>query len=360
MIPGLRRGRRSRSRPMISVVHRTTHTDRSALVIRVLALTALTWLLVGAPSGTAAADACAYASTGPDGGGIAAVAVAGDGAVARRRHTVRCPAPTPTHPALPADAHADPAAAPDPLRRRPSRHRRHRLRPPTLRSPHLRRLRRPPPPPPAPRRTRAAAARSGPGTETHAEARTDAERASRARAGARRLSGVPHPAAQAPAPRRSVTGLVHPAHHRARGARRRRAAAPPLTPGGTPCRNGLFSPSRWRPPASWSSPSTLVRHRRRPRGRGPLRDPGRHRVHDDDDRRGVRHRPRSGHRRCLGGPRRRPGPGAAGGAGPARDLASGSGSTRPTSATASAAMSTPTSSYVVTTEWKDMAEHGAA
>ncbi|MBK3575071.1 hypothetical protein JHN63_14875 [Streptomyces sp. MBT65] len=48
---------------------------RTALVARVLTLVTLTWLLTGAPAGPAAADACAYASTGPD--GTEAVAVAG-------------------------------------------------------------------------------------------------------------------------------------------------------------------------------------------------------------------------------------------------------------------------------------------
>ncbi|MPY36827.1 hypothetical protein FNH09_38105, partial [Streptomyces adustus] len=51
---------------------------RSAFVTRVLAVVTLVWTLVGAPAGTAAADACAWASTGPD--GMAAVAVAGGGA----------------------------------------------------------------------------------------------------------------------------------------------------------------------------------------------------------------------------------------------------------------------------------------
>ncbi|MBD9734775.1 hypothetical protein IGX29_23800, partial [Streptomyces sp. H28] len=46
----------------------------SALVGRALAAAALAWALVGAP-GTATADACAYASTGPN--GTEAVAVAG-------------------------------------------------------------------------------------------------------------------------------------------------------------------------------------------------------------------------------------------------------------------------------------------
>lgn len=60
---------------MISVVYGPEPTQ-SALAAKVLVLVALTWLLVGAPAGMAAADACAYASTGPD--GTEAVAVAGN------------------------------------------------------------------------------------------------------------------------------------------------------------------------------------------------------------------------------------------------------------------------------------------
>ncbi|MCZ0206209.1 hypothetical protein OZK63_12400, partial [Streptomyces sp. UMAF16] len=48
---------------------------RCAPTARVLALLTLTWALVGWPAGTASADACAYASTGPD--GTVAVARAG-------------------------------------------------------------------------------------------------------------------------------------------------------------------------------------------------------------------------------------------------------------------------------------------
>lgn len=68
----------------------------------------------------------------------------------------------------------------------------------------------------------------------------------------RALPPVPLGVPAAPSARRSLTADVHPAHRRARGIRRRRAASA-LTPGGTSCRNGLFSPSRWRPPVpSWS------------------------------------------------------------------------------------------------------------
>ncbi|MCT9138088.1 hypothetical protein N4G67_03200, partial [Streptomyces violarus] len=46
-----------------------------AVVVRALAVAALTWALVGAPGSVAVATACAYASTGPD--GTKAVAYAG-------------------------------------------------------------------------------------------------------------------------------------------------------------------------------------------------------------------------------------------------------------------------------------------
>ncbi|MDX2780563.1 hypothetical protein PV379_25085, partial [Streptomyces caniscabiei] len=68
---------------------------RSALALRLSALLALTWLLTGTPSGTAVADACAYADVGPDGGGRVAVAIGS---------TDSCeptPSPTPTPPPPP-------------------------------------------------------------------------------------------------------------------------------------------------------------------------------------------------------------------------------------------------------------------
>ncbi|OOV26200.1 hypothetical protein SM007_23420, partial [Streptomyces avermitilis] len=68
---------------MISVVYGPERT-RSAVAIRVLALVALVWILMGVPPETAVADACAYVSTGPD--GIEVVAAAGDG--------LRCPVPS--------------------------------------------------------------------------------------------------------------------------------------------------------------------------------------------------------------------------------------------------------------------------
>ncbi|MPY46076.1 hypothetical protein FNH04_41095, partial [Streptomyces phyllanthi] len=72
---------------------------RSALAIRLSALLALTWLLVGAPSGTAVADACVYAGIGPDGVEVA-VAVGGIVSCGPAKPTPT-PTPTPTCPPTP-------------------------------------------------------------------------------------------------------------------------------------------------------------------------------------------------------------------------------------------------------------------
>lgn len=89
-----------------------------------------------------------------------------------------------------------------------------------------------------------------PHADTHTDSRSEAEPAARGAPGD--LSGVPRHGPPAATTRRPAAGHPRPAHHRARGARRRGAASA-LIPGGTPCRNGLFSSSRWRPPVSWSS-----------------------------------------------------------------------------------------------------------
>lgn len=74
---------------------------RSALAVRVLALLALTWFLSGAPAGEASADACAYASIGPD-GSVDAVAVAGSGWCGPPPVIPPpCPSPTPEPPPPP-------------------------------------------------------------------------------------------------------------------------------------------------------------------------------------------------------------------------------------------------------------------
>lgn len=164
----------------------------------------------------------------------------------RRRHR---PVPGPdADPALPADTHADPSGARTPSPAEADTEARTDAEADATASTHPRagtRATASTPTAPAPAETEAptATAGSGRGGETRARAHADTERASRAAAGPGQLSGVPRPGAQAPAPRWSVAGLVHPAHHSARGARRRRAA-PALTPGGTLCRIGLFWPSR--------------------------------------------------------------------------------------------------------------------
>ncbi|MDX3574841.1 hypothetical protein PV648_37250, partial [Streptomyces sp. ID05-47C] len=60
---------------------------------RALALVTVAWILMAVPTGTAGADACAYASTGPD--GTDAVAVAGNRGWPA---PPGCPPPTPPKP----------------------------------------------------------------------------------------------------------------------------------------------------------------------------------------------------------------------------------------------------------------------
>lgn len=83
---------------MISVVHRP-ESPQSASAIRVLALLTLTWALIGPTAGVAEADACAYASVGPDG----AQAVA----VMRQPQLAHLPAVPAARAATPAHSHAD-------------------------------------------------------------------------------------------------------------------------------------------------------------------------------------------------------------------------------------------------------------
>ncbi|GGQ92309.1 hypothetical protein GCM10010216_63540 [Streptomyces flaveolus] len=84
-----------RAKPDDLVVHGPEPT-RSAVAGRVLALVTLTFTLVGTPVGTAQADACAYASTGP--GGTEAVVVAGS---VSWPDFPPCPEPTPPPPPPP-------------------------------------------------------------------------------------------------------------------------------------------------------------------------------------------------------------------------------------------------------------------
>ncbi|KOV64659.1 hypothetical protein ADK64_16675 [Streptomyces sp. MMG1121] len=89
---------------MISVVHGPEVT-RCAPAVRVLALLTLSWTLVGCPAGSASADACAYASTGPD--GTVAVAWAGGD-----HWPTPPPCPKPTPPPCPPTPAPRPKPAP--------------------------------------------------------------------------------------------------------------------------------------------------------------------------------------------------------------------------------------------------------
>ena len=311
---------------MIFVVQGPERT-RSALVIRVLALTALT--LAARRRAERARRPRTPARTPPPAGTDRAPPrwpSRADGAVAVVGTTTRCPTPTPT-PTPPCPPTPTPAPTPPPAPKPPPPPPKPAPRPtppPVVRAPEPE----PPPPPPAAPSPRPVPPRPAPPPRprpTPPPAPAPTREPARARAAdpgqlSARTARRPH---KQPAPRRPVPGLVHPAHHRARGARRR-GAAPALTleallvglacsrpRDGGRVRRGPHRDPRTAPPGA--------------RGRGPERDPGRHRVHDDDDRRGVRHRAGPGHRRCLGGPQRRPGPRAGGGPGTARDLGAGPG-----------------------------------
>lgn len=107
--------------------------------------------------------------------------------------------------------------------------------------------------PTAAARHRGAPARPHP--DAHAQAETDAhaEPTSGGVTDPGELPAVPGPVPLGGQALRPVPRLARPARHRARGVRRRRPASA-LTSGGTSCRNGLFSPSRWGRPV-WSSSS---------------------------------------------------------------------------------------------------------
>lgn len=119
---------------MISVVHRP-ESPQSATAIRALALLTLAWALIGPTAGVAEADACAYASAGP--GGAEVVAVAGS---LTWPTLPPCPKPTPTP--TPTEPPCTPTPSPDPPPKPPPTHRPPKPRPtPTPE---------PPAPPPAP------------------------------------------------------------------------------------------------------------------------------------------------------------------------------------------------------------------
>lgn len=126
---------------MISVVHRP-ESPQSASAIRVLALLTLTWALIGPTAGVAEADACAYASAGPD--GAQAVAVAGSPTwptfpPCPKPEPPSPPPPTPTPPEPPCTPTPPPDPTPTPTQKPPKP-----TPTPTPEPPP------PPPPPPAP------------------------------------------------------------------------------------------------------------------------------------------------------------------------------------------------------------------
>ncbi|AYC36958.1 hypothetical protein DWG14_01168 [Streptomyces griseorubiginosus] len=117
---------------MISDVHRP-ESPQTASAIRVLALLALTWALVAPTAGVAEADACAYASVGPDGAEVVAVAGSLDWPTLPPCPKPKPPPPTPTP--TPPEPPCTPTPSPDPT---PTPH-------PTRKPPKPT-----PPPPPAP------------------------------------------------------------------------------------------------------------------------------------------------------------------------------------------------------------------
>ncbi len=122
---------------MISVVHRP-ESPQSASAIRVLALLALTWALVGPTAGVAEADACAYASVGPDGAEVVAVAGSIDWPTlppCPKPPPTPKPPPSPTPTPTPPEPPCTPTHSPDPTPKPP----------PTRKPPKPT-----PPPPPAP------------------------------------------------------------------------------------------------------------------------------------------------------------------------------------------------------------------
>jgi periplasmic protein TonB len=201
--------------PMISVVHRPERT-RSAPAVRVLALLAVGWAVVGVPAGPAAADACAYASTGPD--GTTAVALAGPGgygdwpAPSLPPMPPPCQEPEPPAPPPPPPPPPPPAPKPTPTPTPPE--------PPSAPPPPAPPPR-PGPPPPRPRPVPPPA--PAPAPPPPAKPAPQPPPAPAARPGpARRPHPGPHPGPHL-APRASAAPVTYPGHrprpvrHRAHG-----------------------------------------------------------------------------------------------------------------------------------------------
>lgn len=128
---------------MISVVQRP-ESPQSATAIRALALLTLAWALIGPTAGVAEADACAYASVGP--GGAEVVAVAGSLTWPTLPPCPKPePTPTPTPTPTPPEPPCTPTPSPDPTPKPPPTRKPPKPRPtPTPKPPP------PPPPPPEP------------------------------------------------------------------------------------------------------------------------------------------------------------------------------------------------------------------
>lgn len=187
---------------MIFVVHGPEPT-RSALVTRGLALVTAVWILAAVPAGLATADACAYASTGPD--GTDAVAVAGSYGW---EGSPVCPQPTPPPepPKPPKPQPPEPTPTPTPAPTPPPK--------PT-----------PKPPPPAPRPP-APKPRPKPAAPAPPRRAAPLPRPAPTPPPAPAPARTPEPA---PAPRPSAAPVTYPAYHATVRQRPSRGGQSPVT-----------------------------------------------------------------------------------------------------------------------------------
>jgi periplasmic protein TonB len=186
---------------MISVVHRP-ESPQSATAIRALTLLALTWALIGPTAGAAEADACAYASVGP--GGAEVVAVAGNLTWPTLPPCPK-PTPTPTPTPTPPEPPCTPTPSPDPTPKPPPTHKPPKPRPtPTPKPPAPG----PPPPAPAPRPAPPRARPAPPPAPAPPPTPTPTPTPTR----------TPPPK---PAPAPSAPPVVYPAYHHAKAPDRR-------------------------------------------------------------------------------------------------------------------------------------------
>ncbi|WP_177244309.1 hypothetical protein [Streptomyces sp. yr375] len=184
---------------------------RSALVTRALALVTVAWILAAAPAGVAAADACAYASTGPD--GIEVVAVAGSHPWPPWPTPPVChkptPTPTPTPPEPPPPPEPTPTPPPKPTPEPPP------APTPTPKPPPPQPRPKPPQPPPAPAPPRPAPPLPRPAPPPAPEPTPTP-------------TPVPTPT-PTPTPRPSVTPVRYPAYHPSAQQRPARGGQSPVT-----------------------------------------------------------------------------------------------------------------------------------